>query len=131
MFAWVLCIQVCVQVPTSAVNVALPTFAAAARASPQSINTATHQAHSTCMLLQLANGTDRRMDTVPLNRPCSAYYVVGADAGLDAFLSFNQQHQSTEGTQSSDANQKKSPTFIDLPASEGRAATPFVSAFSC
>jgi len=105
--------------------------AAAARASPQSIYTATHQAHSSCMLLQLANGTDRRMDTVPLNRPCSAYYVVGTDAGLDAFLSFNQQHQSTEGTQSSDANQKKSPTFIDLPASEGRAATPLVSAFSC
>ena len=32
MFAWVLCIQVCVQVSTSAVNVALPTFAAACRA---------------------------------------------------------------------------------------------------
>ena len=62
--------KVCVQLPTSAVNVALPAFAAVAPAMQQLVNTSYQpEPHTRRTLLQRANGTDRRTDTVPLHRP--------------------------------------------------------------
>jgi len=88
---------VTVQLPTSAVNMALLAFAAAAPCcnpvlmrswpcSNQSISL-TRRAHSSkpttrwCSrgMGQTKVRTDRRTDTVPLYRPCSAYYVGSVD----------------------------------------------------
>ena len=75
-------LQVCIQLPTSSVNVALPAFAAAASAVQQSIDISCpsgpqQQPRST--LLQRSNKTYKRTDTVPLHRPCSAYYAGSAN----------------------------------------------------
>jgi len=83
-----------VQLPTSAVNVALPLvlrFAAACRAAAPCCCGAGRAAIDRYLLptgpkqqtrhtlLQRANGadrqTDRQTDTVPLHRPCYAYYA--------------------------------------------------------
>ena len=56
---------VCVQLPTSAVNVALPVFVAAVPAVQQSIDISYQsglQQQTRCTLLQRANGTDERTD---------------------------------------------------------------------
>ena len=79
--------QVCVQLPTCADNVALPAFAAARRAAAapavqQSIDISYPPGlqQQTCRtLLQRANGTDSRTDTVPFHRPCSTYCAGSAN----------------------------------------------------
>ena len=65
-----------VQLPTSAENVALPAFAAAAPAVQQSIDISYSPGpqQQTRRAAQRANWTDRRTDAVPLRRPCSAHY---------------------------------------------------------
>jgi len=77
------------QLPTPAANVALPAFAAARRAAAPCCCGAGRAAIDRHLLptgpgpqqqtrrtqLQRANETDRRTDTVPLHRPCSAYYA--------------------------------------------------------
>ena len=76
--------QVCVHSPTSAANVTLPACASACPASccccagraaiDRYLLPAGQQTRR--MLLQRANGTNTRTDTVPLRRPCSTYYAL-------------------------------------------------------
>jgi len=75
-----------VQLPTSAVNMALPTFAGAPCCGPVLVCIAGNAANDcyltrhadsskSATLLQQANETDIRTDTVPLYRPSCAYYA--------------------------------------------------------
>jgi len=74
--------QVCVQLPASADNVALPTFgrhATARRTAPGSnlsisLSYPPGAQQKTCRTLP-QRSTDRRTDTGPFHRPCSAYYA--------------------------------------------------------
>ena len=68
--------QVCAQLPTSAVKVALSASAAACRAAAPCCCGAGHTVRD-----RRANGTDRRTDSVSLHRPCSACYAGGASSG--------------------------------------------------
>jgi len=70
----------CVQLPTSANNMALPALLVCTvlSAGQQLINISCPldpQQQTHCTLLLQANGTDRRKDTVPLHRPCSVHYT--------------------------------------------------------
>ena len=75
------CKHVCVQLRTSGINVALPAFAAARRAASapavqQSIARLAHSSNTTARCCSRRMGqTDRQTDTVPLHRPCPAYYA--------------------------------------------------------
>ena len=72
----------CVQLPTHADNVALPVFVRRTPLLQQSIDISFPpgpQQQTRRTLLQWANGTDRRTDTVPFHRPCSAYYAGSAN----------------------------------------------------
>jgi len=72
----------CVQLPTHADNVALPVFTRRTPLLQQSIDISCPpcpQQQTRRTLLQWANGTDRRTDTVPFHRPCSAYYAGSAN----------------------------------------------------
>ena len=90
--------QVCVQLPTYAENVALPAFAAALRAAapcccgtgcatidrylllawPTAANIP-HAAAAGELDRRAIRRTERRMDTVPFHRPCSAHYADSAN----------------------------------------------------
>jgi len=84
--------EVCAQFPMSAVNVALLTFAAAhhaaalcccgtGRAAINQYPLPTRPGPTAANLLHVAAAgkRDRRMDTVPSYRPCSAFYVDSAN----------------------------------------------------
>ena len=68
--------RICVQVPTYADNAALPAFTSSNRSTPLS-----HSSKSALagLLLWAHAGTDRRTDTAPLRRPCSACYAGSAN----------------------------------------------------
>ena len=99
--------QVCIQLPTSAVNVALPTFAAVRRAAAPCCCGACRAAIDRYLLptgptaanppyaaaaVKLNRETDEQTDigtdTVPLHRPCFIYYASSANnSPCDASLS--------------------------------------------
>jgi len=91
----------CLQLPTSAGNVALPAFAVAAPVAQRSINISyppCPQQQTRRTLLQWDNGGDKQMDretdTAPLHRPCSTYSVCVASRlhkEVTAYLIAHQQ----------------------------------------
>jgi len=73
--------------------VALPAYAAVAAASTvhQSIDISYPpgpQQQTRRTLLQRANGTDKRTDSVPFYRPCSAHYAGSANIIDDSFFAY-------------------------------------------